>query len=324
MMNTEQDNLNLSNDSDIIKVNPTNESNTSIAPKPDQLTSVLSVIDATDLIEDLGTIQGDAGDIAALTLTNVPVSRQGEVSETDPFNIYSFDISSVGVINNPNYKTVNLSLRDISQGDDVDVSLYQDSNNNQTLDNGDTFLAQSIRGRDSDDFVNIRTPTASRYFAKVERYARGSSGSATYQLDISGVSSSDLFPEENPSMQWPILAKGDSPVTASGTLSNQNTSDIYRFSTPYKGFGAVNYSLRFDFSPGYALVEVIEDVNQNKILDDNDNRVVRTINNGSSSQTIGFYDYGSANYIVRVYDTSSTPTSPINYTVTLLPGTSFS
>jgi hypothetical protein len=232
--------------------------------------------------------------LAATGLGGTPVSQPGNLSELKPNDVYSFSITG----NSEGKGNINLSLHNISAGDDADLLLYRDSNNNGVLDGSDTQIVGSFRSSNADDSINVRT-TAGNYFAKVQRYAPGSSGDVQYKLDLSSANPSNLFPKEN---TLGTLSSGNR--TRNGFISDNNTADIYGFSQGR--FRKTKISL--SGLSNDADIRVIKDRNNNQIFDSGDVVVGTSTRGGSASESIMVK--GAGNYITEVYqyrgDTSYT------------------
>jgi len=119
------------------------------------------------------------------TLTSTATSiNDATVTPGDPTDVYRFRIAGT--------RDINLSLNEISFGDDADLRLYQDSNRNGRLDRTtDRFVTSSSDDSNRDDAINVEAGTGT-YFAEVARYAPGSSGSVTYNLDLSTTPTSSV------------------------------------------------------------------------------------------------------------------------------------
>ncbi|NEO37779.1 MAG: hypothetical protein F6J90_16170 [Moorea sp. SIOASIH] len=115
--------------------------------------------------DDLGTFTGNS------------IIRNGELRILDRTDVFKFSVS--------NNSQINLNLYNISAGDDANLRLYQDTNNNGILDFGDQQVASSLQGGNADDVINY-SATSGTYFAQVIRYALGSNGIVSYDLELSG------------------------------------------------------------------------------------------------------------------------------------------
>jgi hypothetical protein len=237
-------------------------------------------------------------------LSSTPISQVGNLSTLKTEDVYSFNIS--GYISGKG--NINLSLHDISAGDDADLFLYKD-NGNGVFDAGDALVRSSVRGGNADDAINVRAD-AGQYFAKVSRYAPGSSGDVQYKLDLSASRPSNLLPTETAVGSLPVGRK-----TFTGNIGDNNTADTYSFSQGFFRKTRITLSgLTND-----ADVHVIRDVNNNKIYDAADAIVGSSTRGGSLSETININGRGS--YMLQVYQYSGETnyTLRMNTTSTLLP-----
>jgi hypothetical protein len=293
-------------------------------------TQALSLAEPLTPIADLGVLSGEAADkniqaLLATPLDSTPISQPGNISTFKPSDVYSFSVAEDGfdVFNNPNKSNINLSLRDISAGDDADVSLYRDSNNNGVLDlTSDELITSSQRALNNDDLINVRTD-AGDYFAKVDRWSAGSSGDVQYQLDLSAAKPSNLLPEEFSNVPLNFVQDNDSDIrTFTGSINAQNTSDVYRFSLANSG--ADSAQIYLTGLSADADVRVIHDFNQNQLLEPGsgfDRELFRSsTNSGSSNEDIFHYPGGSrspytSDFVVQVYQYSG----DTDYTLTVEP-----
>ncbi|ELS02816.1 hypothetical protein Xen7305DRAFT_00025340, partial [Xenococcus sp. PCC 7305] len=78
---------------------------------------------------------------------------------------------------------VELDLYNITFGDDADLYLYQDDGDFLFESNQDFFIESSRLAGNANDSISEFLGSGN-YFAQVERYAPGSSGSLDYTIDI--------------------------------------------------------------------------------------------------------------------------------------------
>ncbi|MDZ8139394.1 MAG: pre-peptidase C-terminal domain-containing protein [Nostoc sp. DedQUE04] len=235
-------------------------------------------------------------DIGVLPAT--PVTR-------NDFNLNVLDSTDVFEFRIDTTQNINLSLTNISAGDDADLRLYQD-NGNGFFDTGDQLVDSSTRGSNADDFLNRRAD-AGTYFAEVSRFST-SSGDVSYNLALSATTPnsslsgfSNLLPRE--------FALGDlsGDVTRFGTISNTNTTDTYEFSLGlFEGVDITLSGLQSD-----ADIRLIADYNNNRIVDAGE-EVARSTSGGITSEVISNTNL-SGNYFLQVNQFSSTQTA---YTLT--------
>lgn len=111
------------------------------------------------------------------TLTNSPDQRNGySVTPSDPTDVYEFDLAS--------NDTINLLLHNITNRDDADLALYEDTNNNGIFDVNDAQIASSSASGNADETITY-VANAGTYFAEVSRYDLGSFKAVIYDLDLS-------------------------------------------------------------------------------------------------------------------------------------------
>ena len=219
-------------------------------------------------------------------LGNSIVSRNFDLFPSDPGDTFEFDIFGT--------RDVNLNLHNISPGDDADLRLYRDTNNNRIFDSDDVLVASSVRGSNADDSIN-RTLTTGTYFAQVLRFSPGSNGVVDYDLDLSATSGgapSNQLPNE---FNFGNLS-GDR--TRFGAVNNNNTSDTYRFALS----AGEEVDVRLTGLSADADVRVIRDLNNNQIVDPGE-VVGSSVRGGNLPEFINNVR-GPGNYFVQVYQFS--------------------
>ena len=218
----------------------------------------------------------------------------------DPTDVFQFSIGST--------RNINLSLNNISAGDDADLRLFRDVNGNGILDADDRasgFVSSSVRGSNQDDAINVRAD-AGTYFAEVSRFAFGSTGDVSYDLDLSATTPTSTSDYSNLLPREFALGSLSADVTRFGNISNTNTADVYSFSLGL--FQGVNISLTGLSAD--ADIRLIRDSNNNRIVDAGE-EVARSVRGGTTSELISNIDQ-SGDYFLQVNQFSgSTP-----YTVT--------
>lgn len=227
-------------------------------------------------------------------LGSTAVSYSNTVTPVEPNDVFRFNLTGTS--------NINLALTDISIGDDVDLSLYRDNNNNGRVDSGDTFIASSSRGSNADDAINLADQSAGHYLAQVNRYAPGSSGSASYRLSLSTADPSNVLPVEN------NLGNLTADVSRTGQVGNNNTAETYAFSLDY--FSAVNITMTPSPGSGDADIALFADRNGNRIVDAGDQLVRSTAGTGSTD-SIRLDDAGS--YLLQVYQFSGNTNYTLNF-----------
>lgn len=225
------------------------------------------------------------------TLGSTPVVKNNsDLTTSDPTDVFQFQITSG--------KNINLSMTDISAGDDADIRLFRDANNNGVLDSFDRNVGlASTRASNQDEAINFKTSSGT-FFAEVSRFAPGSSGDVSYNLALSATepsgtlpisaSSSNLLPKEF------VLGDLSGNVTRTGNVNNQNTTDVYSFSLEV----LERVDIRLDGLSSDADIRVIRDSNNNRIVDAGE-VIASSTNAGITSELISNIDV-SGNYFLQV------------------------
>lgn len=193
------------------------------------------------------------------TLGSTPILQNDfHLDPSDLTDVFQFKITSG--------KNINLSLTDISAGDNADIRLFRDSNNNGVLDNFDRKVGLvSNQGSNHDEAINFKTSSGT-FFVEVSPVSLASSGDLSYDLALSATepsgtsvsaSFSNLLPKEF------VLGNLSGDVTRTGNVNNQNTTDVYNFSLG--SFEGVN--LKLDGLSTDADIRLIRDFNNNRIVD---------------------------------------------------------
>ncbi|MEH2084078.1 MAG: PPC domain-containing protein [Nostoc sp.] len=224
------------------------------------------------------------------TLGSTPVVKNNsDLTTTDPTDVFQFKIT--------NSSNINLSLTNISAGDDADIALFRDANNNGVLDSFDRQVGLvSTRGSNQDDAINFKTSSGT-FFAEVSRFA-SSSGDVSYDLALSATkpsgtlpisaSSSNLLPKEF------VLGQLSGNVTRAGNVNNQNTTDVYSFSLGIRE----RVDIILDGLSTDADIRLIRDSNNNRIVDAGE--VIASSNNaGITSELISNIE-GRGDYFLQV------------------------
>ena len=228
------------------------------------------------------------------TLTNTPVTRNNfSLTADDPKDVFEFRLNGT--------RNINIAVTDISTGDDADLRLFRDSNDNGVFDSADQQIASSRRGGNNDDSINLADQVTGLYFAQVERYAPGSSGSVSYDIALSTSDPSNILHTEQD------FGNLSADRSRTGFVSNTDTTDTYEFSIGF--YEGVNISLTGLSSD--ADLRVIQDFNNNGLVDSGE--VIGTSTSGGSlSELISDIDL-SGDYFVQVYQFSG----DTNYTLNL-------
>jgi len=194
---------------------------------------------------------------------------------------------------------INISLNNISEGDDADLRLYSDSNQNGILDSSDLEINSSLNFSNDDESINYQA-SAGTYFARVNYFDGGDDGRIDYEIDLAsditgqvGVGSSTIATNRD----FGISLFGEAAAVETGSISNSNTSDTY-------GVSVVNgetIDITLDGLSSDADLRVIQDHNQNNIVDTGE-VYASSLAGGTSSETISLSEEGD--YFVEVFQFS--------------------
>ncbi len=228
------------------------------------------------------------------SLSSTP-TQENNYLESGWSDVYEFDISGT--------RNINLSLNNISAGDDADLSLYRDSNGNGILDSGDIRVSSSGRGGNSDDSINYRAE-AGTYFARVDYYDYGSNGGLNYDLDLSATYTRTAA---NTVAVESDLGNLSRDVSQYGWVGNTDTTDTYEFDLGL--FEGVN--IRLSGLSNDADIRLIQDKNNNGIVDSGE--IIETSALGyTSSESISGIDL-SGTYQLQVYQYSGDTSYQISF-----------
>ncbi|MBX2862287.1 MAG: pre-peptidase C-terminal domain-containing protein [Leptolyngbyaceae cyanobacterium MAG.088] len=216
------------------------------------------------------------------TLTAAPTSRNNyNLSASDPIDVFEFDVTG--------NQQIALYLNDISIGDDADLYLYADSNNNGILDSDDVLLDSSLNAFNSNDSIDY-TATAGTYFAQVERYAPGSSNDVSYDLDLS--------------VNYDVGTLTAAPTSRNNyNLSTSDPVDVFEFDLTTTDY--INVNLH-DISVGDdADLRLYQD-NGNGILDSDDTLVASSLAASNNDDIINYLGSAGTYFAeVSLYSTDS-------------------
>lgn len=237
------------------------------------------------------------------TLNNTPqqqnLSLYDDVFEND---IYEFDINGT--------KNLNLSLNNISDGDDADLYLYEDTNSNGVLDSSDLQITSSRRGGNEDDFIN-RQVSDGTYFARVQYYSGGSDGRIDYDLDLSATSTWEAPNVIAVEQDLGLLdgfgtgsySYGSSEIgeerTVYNEVNNNDTVDTYQFTV-----GSLSwYEISLHGLSSDADIRLIQDSNNNGVVDSGE--VIDSSTLGSTNDELMIDSFApNTTYQLQVYQYS--------------------
>ena len=217
-------------------------------------------------------------------------------------NIFENDIFQFNITGTSN---INLSLNNISVGDDADLYLYRDSNRNGILDNGDILVQSSKRRSNVDETINVGEQPGGIYFARVAYFNGGSDNTVYYDLDLSA---KDIGPSNVIGVDV-NLGNLNGHVTKHGSLDSSNTVDTYLFNLNPNFSEGVN--IKLSGLSANADIRLIQDSNNDGIVQDNE-VIKSSINKGNSNESILEIDvFGT--YQLQVYQYSGNTHYTVNF-----------
>lgn len=225
------------------------------------------------------------------SLGETPVERSNYLSDDFTQDVYSFSISDT--------QSINLSLHNITPGDDADLNLYQDVNSNGSLDSSDTLILSSGRGSNLDESVNY-LGSAGSYLAVVDKYLVSDNDGLDYELDLSATSQFPYYTSAPNLLPKEIELGTISTSSQTGSLGNDDTADTYYFSV--SSFGSVQLNASLTGLTADADMRLVQDSNSNQIVDSNEILAYSRLG-GSSSESLN-YDVNSGDYFLQVYQYS--------------------
>lgn len=206
-------------------------------------------------------------------------------------DVYQFEIEEAG--------DLNISLTS-SPGDDADLELYRDSNNNGYLDANDELIAGSYNLADSVDSVELEGATEDTYFTRVSYYDGGDDNYINYDLTLYTEDSDDagdLFPHQ---YDYEVGTVGRTTYENSTYLEQGvYENDIYYFNLGE--VGDLNISLNNLSMGDDADLELYRDTNGNGEIDLDDELIQGSYNAGDADDSIRYEDAPAGDYFTRVY-----------------------
>ncbi|MBC1237316.1 PPC domain-containing protein [Nostoc sp. 2RC] len=232
------------------------------------------------------------------TVGTTPIVRNNTTLTTsDPTDVFKFQISGT--------KNINVSLTNISTGDDAELLLFRD-NGNGIFDSGDQLVDFSANSSNRDESINNRETTGT-YFAQVRRFAPGSSGTVTYDFAVSATTPnstagfSNLLPKEFE------LGNLSGDVTRSSLINDSDTTDTYKFSLGL--FEGVN--IRLSGLLADADIRLVQDLNNNRIVDPGE-EIARSTRGGTTADVISNINL-SGDYFLQVQQFSGNTGYTLNF-----------
>ena len=230
----------------------------------------------------------DIGDLRA----NIVSRNNFSVTPADPTDVFEFDISGS--------RQIGLYLHDITPGDDADLYLYRDSNNNGIFDSGDIQVASSTLGGNASDTIDYAGTTGT-YFAQVRRFGPGSTGPVRYDLDFS--------------TNYDIGALGASVVSRNNfNLSPADPTDVFEFAI--SGSRQIALNLHGISAGDDADLYLYRDSNSNGVFDSGDAQVASSTI-GSNFNDVIDYSATTGTYFAQVRRFGPGSTGPVRYDLDL-------
>ncbi len=207
----------------------------------------------------------------------------GTIISRNNYSLTSSDSTDVFALTLDTSRSINLNLHDISASDDADLRLYADSNSNGIFDADDLQVASSRRSGNTDDVIDYAA-SAGTYFAQVERYAAGSVGNVSYDLDLSST--------------YDVGELGSNPISRNGYgLTETDSKDVFEFDLNNRS--QVTLNLHNISSDDDADLRLYEDTNGNGIFDGDDEQVDSARRSGNLDDVIT-YDANAGTYFAQV------------------------
>lgn len=219
---------------------------------------------------DLANLSGDV------------ITRYDYVSGTYTTDVFEFDLE--------HDRNINLFLRNtnISSYDDIDLTLFFDSNNNGVLDSGDTQVAASWNPYNQNEVIDYGA-TAGTYFAQVEAYNFSRYNYGFYDLSLSATLDVGTLSNE-------VISRDRFSVTTS------DPKDVFEFQVAEAG----TLSLQLhNIDYGDADLRLYKDSNGNGIFDDSDQEVAASLGPADSDENIA-YSAAAGTYFAQVERYSGT------------------
>jgi hypothetical protein len=198
---------------------------------------------------------------------------------------------------------IDISLNNITTGDDADLYLYRDSNNNGILDSSDLQLSSSLHLENNDDAINYQAG-AGTYFARVSYFSSTGDDRLDYQLDLSADSLRSGSTTIAAQRDYGTSLVGDNAAVETGYISNSNTSNAYAFSV----LSHETYDITLTGLSNDADLRVIRDANHNNVVDAGE-VYASSVHLGASDDSVTVNQAGD--YFVEVYQYSG----DTNYTL---------
>ncbi len=223
-------------------------------------------------------------------------------------DVYQFEVEEAG--------DLNISLTS-SPGDDADLELYHDSNDNGYLDAGDELIQGSYNLADTVDTVEFEGATEDTYFTRVSYFSGGDDNYLNYDLSLyteDSADAGDLYPNQ---YNYDVGTVGRTTYENSTyLLEGVYENDIYNFTLGEAGDLDVSlHSLSFGDD---ADLELYSDSNANGVLDASDALLDGSYNGGDADDSIRLDDAAVGDYFTRVSYFSGGDDGNIDYSLSMV------
>jgi hypothetical protein len=244
-------------------------------------------------------------DVGVLELNDTPFTSDPSQSFFNDYwtrDLFTFEIEYES--------SINLNLHDISDGDNANLRLYQDTDGDKVLDFGEPLLDTSMKPGSANDTINYRAE-AGDYIAVVS-YANGNSDPdsyLTYSLDISATyTASNLLPVDEFVLVDYYVGGNFNQIDQS--VGDSDTSDVFYFQVPaIPSSGDYPVEIRLDGLSSDADMRLIDD-DGDKIVSfgsyycDDDDEVIASSTNGSNDPEMIRAYLEPGDYYLQVYQFS--------------------
>ena len=203
------------------------------------------------------------------TVTN-RATASDSVGFFDPIDVINFNIATGG--------RLNLSLTGLSA--DADVQLFR----------GSSLIASSARGGTTPDSINLSGAEVTPGDYTVRVFQGNFLANTNYNFGVSINNPSEFLADEAN-----LGNLGAAPITQTGFVGNNDTSDIYQFSLA----SARTLSASLSGLSADADLRIIRDANSNGIADAGD-EIIRSAFGGNTSESITQF-LAAGNYFAQVY-----------------------
>lgn len=229
---------------------------------------------------------------------------EAKVYEND---VYQFELEETG--------DLNISLNP-SSGDNADLELYRDSNDNGELDADDELVGSSYSAAGTEDTIDYDGAEADTYFARVEYHDGGNDNYLDYDFSLyTEESSPDTGLFDHPT-DYDLGYVGRNATERSTFLEEGvYENDIYKFAL--EETGDLDISLHNISKGDDADLELYRDTNSNGILDGNDELIDSSNSAGDTADAIRYDDAAAGDYFTRVYYHDGGDDKIIDYDLTL-------